>query len=182
MMPPHDVHVGTHPGGGAVMQRKPPALRDIGIDGNARSIDDFRCDCAVELIHGCRHRFPAGYPFRGREPVHADPPYLQATRRPARRYRHDMTDEGHVELPGIPCAPCRVMLSGCPSDPCGGMLEGRGSPELQLANQAGVAAGKLRFDFFPDRVHRAGPAGRNFTDRPGRTDRRDGGTDRPDAA
>ena len=30
------------------------------------------------------------------------------------------------------------MLSGCPSDPCGEMLEGRGSLELQLANQAGI--------------------------------------------
>ncbi len=55
-------------------------------------------------------------------------------------------------------APCRVMLSGCPSDLQGGMPEGRGSPELLLANQAGIAAGKPWFDFFPDRVHRAGPA------------------------
>ncbi len=65
----------------AIMQRKPPALRNIGIDRNVRSINNFRCDCAVELIHGCCHRFLAEYPFRGRELVYADPPYLQATRR-----------------------------------------------------------------------------------------------------
>ena len=95
------------------MKRKKPALRDIGIDPDRRSIDDFRCGHEVELHHGCAHRFLAEFEFRGRGPVHADPPCLQATRRPARRYRHDCTDGDHVALPGIPCAlPCQVMISG----------------------------------------------------------------------
>ncbi len=166
MMPPHDVYIETHLGGGAIMKRKPPSLRNIGIDRNARSIDNFRCDYAVELIHGCCHRFLAGYPFRGRELVYADPPYLQDTRRSTRRYRYDYTEEGHVELLDILCAlPCQVMLSGYPSDLYDEMLEGWGSLELQVANQAGVVTEKLWFNFFPDRVHWAGLAGRNFTDR-----------------
>ena len=45
------------------------------------------------------------------------------------------------------------------------MLEGWGSLELQVANQAGIVTEKLWFNFFPDRVHWAGLAGRNFTDR-----------------
>ena len=32
MMPPHDTYIETHLGGGAIMQRKPPALRNIAID------------------------------------------------------------------------------------------------------------------------------------------------------
>ena len=36
MMPPHATYIETHLGGGAIMRRKPPALRNIGIDRNAR--------------------------------------------------------------------------------------------------------------------------------------------------
>ena len=35
MMPPHSVYIETHLGGGAMMKRKPPALRTIGIDLDA---------------------------------------------------------------------------------------------------------------------------------------------------
>ncbi len=58
-MPPHATYIETHLGGGAIMQRKPPALRNIGIDRNARSIRAFRCAYEVELVHGCCHRFLA---------------------------------------------------------------------------------------------------------------------------
>jgi len=34
MMPPHSVYIETHLGGGAIMQRKPAALHNIGIDGD----------------------------------------------------------------------------------------------------------------------------------------------------
>ena len=66
-MPPHDVYLETHLGGGAIMRRKPPALRNIGIDLDARVLESFRCDYPVELVHGCAHRFLAAFPFRGRE-------------------------------------------------------------------------------------------------------------------
>ncbi len=44
------------------------------------------------------HGFLADFPFRGTELVYSDPPYLQATRRSDRRYRHDYTDADHVAL------------------------------------------------------------------------------------
>ncbi len=37
MMPPHDTYIETHLGGGAIMKRKPPALRNIGIDLDQRA-------------------------------------------------------------------------------------------------------------------------------------------------
>ena len=77
-MPPHATYIETHLGGGAIMQRKPPALRNIGIDRSARAIWAFRCPYEVELVHGCCHRFLAEFPFAGDELVYADPPYLQA--------------------------------------------------------------------------------------------------------
>ena len=38
MIPPHDTYK-THLGGGAIMKRKPAALRNIGIDRDARALD-----------------------------------------------------------------------------------------------------------------------------------------------
>ena len=32
LMPPHDTYIESHLGGGAIMRRKPPAQRNIGID------------------------------------------------------------------------------------------------------------------------------------------------------
>jgi hypothetical protein len=55
LMPPHDTYIETHLGGGAIMQRKPAALRNIGIDRNQRALERFRCPYAVQLVHGCAH-------------------------------------------------------------------------------------------------------------------------------
>ena len=74
LMPPHDTFIETHLGGGAIMQRKPPALRNIGIDLNERALERFHCDYPVEKVHGCAHRFLGEFPFTGRELVYSDPP------------------------------------------------------------------------------------------------------------
>ena len=68
-MPPHSTYIETHLGGGAIMKRKPPALRNIGIDLNRRAIDSFSCDYPVELHHGCCHAFLSDFDFDGRELV-----------------------------------------------------------------------------------------------------------------
>ena len=75
MMPPHDTYIETHLGGGAIMRRKPAALRNIGIDRDARALGEFECDYRVELIHGCAHRFLGEYAFEGSELLYSDPPY-----------------------------------------------------------------------------------------------------------
>ena len=69
MIPPHDTYIETHLGGGAIMKRKPAALRNIGIDRDARALDAFECDYPVELVHGCAHRYVAEFEFQGSELV-----------------------------------------------------------------------------------------------------------------
>ena len=44
LQPPHDLYIETHLGGGALMRRKAPAMRSIGIDRDQRALDGFRCD------------------------------------------------------------------------------------------------------------------------------------------
>lgn len=166
MMPPHDTYIETHLGGGAIMRHKPPALRNIGIDLNGRALERFQCDYAVELIHGCAHRFLAEYEYQGRELVYCDPPYLKMTRRSGRRYRFDYDDQDHVELLGLlKSLPCAVLLSGYPSRLYDERLLGWQSVELQVMNQAGVRTEKLWFNFTLDRVHWARYAGKNHTHR-----------------
>jgi site-specific DNA-adenine methylase len=166
MMPPHDVYIETHLGGGAIMKRKPPAVHNVGIDLNRRAIEKFECDYSVQLIHGCAHRFLAQYEFTGRELVYSDPPYLKQTRSSGRRYRFDYEEQDHVELLTLlKRLPCQVMLSGYPCTLYEQLLGGWQSVELQVMNQAGVRTEKLWFNFTVDRVHWARYAGRNFTDR-----------------
>ena len=45
--------------GGAIMKRKPPALRSI--DLNRRAVERFSCGYPVELHHGCAHRFLSSF-------------------------------------------------------------------------------------------------------------------------
>ncbi len=159
-------YIETHLGSGAIMRRKPPALRNIGIDLDGAALAGFSCAWPVELVHGCCHRFLEAFDFDGSELVYSDPPYLRHTRKSARRYRHDYEDADHVALLELlRRLPCRVMISGYPSALYDEHLAGWRSLSLQVMNQAGVVTEKLWFNFAPDRLHWARFAGRNFTDR-----------------
>ena len=74
MMPPHDTYIETHLGGGAIMQRKPPALRNIAIDLDLEALRAFKCDYPITKVHGCAHEFLFKHNFRGSELVYCDPP------------------------------------------------------------------------------------------------------------
>ncbi len=166
LMPPHSVYMETHLGGGAIMRRKPAALRNIGIDIDGRALSAFECDYPVELVHGCCHRFLADFPFDGTELVYSDPPYLHSTRKSGRRYRHDYDEGDHEALLALlKRLPCAVMVSGYPSALYDERLSGWRRVSLQVMNQAGVVTERVWFNFEPDRVFWAGYAGRNFTHR-----------------
>ena len=166
MMPPHSTYIETHLGGGAVMKRKPPALRNVGIDRDERALEQFECDYPVELFHACAHRFIAEYEFQGSELIYADPPYLTSTRTSGRRYRFDYRKVDHMELLELlKATPCQVMISGYPSALYDQQLREWERVELQVMNQGGVRTEKVWMNFTINRVHWASCAGKNFTDR-----------------
>ncbi len=166
MMPPHETYIESHLGGGAIMKRKPPALRNIGIDLDPQVIAEFECSYPVELINGCAHRFLADYDYQGSELVYSDPPYLRHMRTSGRQYRFDYDEPDHIALLQLlKRLPCRVLLSGYPSALYDELLKGWSSLELQVMNHGGVRTEKLWFNFTVDRVHWASYAGKNFTDR-----------------
>jgi DNA adenine methylase len=166
MMPPHDTYIETHLGGGSIMRRKPPALRNIAIDLDLEAISAFDCGYSVEKVQGCAHEFLSTYSFSGRELVYCDPPYLHYTRTSKRRYRFDYSEQDHIELLELlNKISCSVILSGYPSALYDEMLADWGSLELQVMNRGGVRTEKLWFNFTPGRVHWPRYAGKNFTDR-----------------
>ena len=139
LMPPHETYIESHLGGGAIIKRKLPALRNIGIDLNQRALERFRCDYPVELVHGCAHRPLAEFDYRGRELIYRDPPYLHCTRSSDRRYRFEYEEHDHIELLRLlRSLPCQVILSGYPSALYDQELSGWRSLEFQVMNQGGV--------------------------------------------
>ena len=53
MMPPHSTYIETHLGSGAIMRRKPPALRNIGIDLDGAALAGFAEQARHEpVVHG----------------------------------------------------------------------------------------------------------------------------------
>ena len=166
LMPPHSVYIETHLGSGALMQRKPPAARSIGIDLDARAIAAFPGDAAVELVHGCAHAFLDSFPFQGTELVYSDPPYLRSTRRSERRYRCEYSPSDHAALlVRLKTLPCQVMVSGHPSALYDEQLAGWRRLAMQVMTHGVVRTEVVGFNFAPGQVHWASCAGRNFTDR-----------------
>jgi DNA adenine methylase len=166
LMPPHEVYIETHLGGGAIMQRKHPSLKSIGIDIDSRPLKEFECSYPVELINKCAHDFLRDYAYTGTELIYCDPPYLLSTRTSQRRYRFEYTEVQHIELLKILKAlPCHVIISGYRSLLYDELLTGWNTIELQVMNQGGVRTEKLWFNFVADRVHSARFAGKNFTHR-----------------
>ena len=146
LQPAHDLYIETHLGGGALMQRKVPALRSIGIDRDRRALEGFTCAYPVELIHGCAHGFLGSFAFWGTELVYSDPPYLRATVAAALppRLRRAM-------WPCFICSRvCQMMISGHPSALYDEMLEGWRSVSLQVTTQARVRTEVVWFNFAQD--------------------------------
>jgi len=165
-MPPHDVYIECFLGGGAILKRKPAAMRTIGIDVDPRAIGTFSCPYPVELHQGCALAFLEAFPFQGRELVYCDPPYVPATRRGPRRYRYDCDDAVHVALLALlKTLPCPVMISGYPSELYATHLAGWRSMDVQVNNQVCVVTGRVWFNFAVGPPHWHRYAGRDFTDR-----------------
>lgn len=173
LMPPHDTYIETHLGSGAVMLRKPPAVKSIGIDLDAEAVarvsltlqqEKFQGD--VELLSRCSHDFLKEYPFTGNELVYADPPYLHDTRTSNKRYRHEYTEDDHLALLDIlKSLNCSVILSGYPSPLYDDALSDWNTKEYQSMTRGGVRTEKLWFNYDHDAAYWASFAGNNFTDR-----------------
>lgn len=119
-MPPHDVYIETHLGGGAVMRR------NVGIDIDEEALRNFAIGHSigagqlqhVSLIGGDAVEYLRLLDFSrmGRVLIYADPPYLPETRTSRNRYRYEYTEDDHrILIAALRRVPASVMISGYPS-------------------------------------------------------------------
>lgn len=167
LMPPHDTYIEGFLGTGAVMKRKAPAQRSIGIDLNKICIDAFDY-AAAELYLTCVFKFLRSFDFAGsgRTIAYLDPPYLSSTRTSAARYDYELTDEQHRELLEIAQnLPCYVILSGYRNIIYDESLSDWWSVDFQAMSRGGVRTETVWCNFKPGDVHYHTYAGKDFTDR-----------------
>lgn len=116
LMPPHEVYIETHLGGGAVLRNKKRAARNIAIDLDARVIEAWRGReqaVGVELHCMRAEDFLQSHSYTGEELIYVDPPYHPETRRQGRVYTHDYSPADHQRLLAIvQTLPCKVLISG----------------------------------------------------------------------
>ncbi len=117
LFPPHCCYIEPFLGNGAVMRKKRPALRSIGIDRDRRVIDaweriqfpgvELHCRCGISWLKG-----PGAKSLPADALVYIDAPYLLRTRKHRRLYRYELTIAQHVELLDAARAlPCTVFIS-----------------------------------------------------------------------
>src|SRR5579885_575599 len=157
-MPPHDTYIEPFLGSGVVLRRKPPAPRSIGVDLDPAAFAAFGPPPrGVDLVQGDAVSFLSAFDFAGagRVLVYADPPYVHATRRSRRRYRHEYVDADHVRLVELlDRIPAAVILSGYPSALYDRLLPDWRTIEFQVMTRGGRPATERPWMNYPaDQVH-----------------------------
>ena len=170
LMPPHEVYIESHLGNGAVMRRKSPAKRNIGIEIDPKVIRMWNNENQVnfDLVHGDGIAFLKGHEFTGKELVYCDPPYLCETRKKINPlYTYDYKRDQHIELlKVIKNLPCNVILSGYQSTLYSKELQDWHLKTFQAATSNGVAIECVWMNYPPPlELHDYRYMGRNFRER-----------------
>lgn len=178
-MPPHDTYIETHLGGGAVMLRKPPALKNWGIDIDPETIESFNesnpefLDALADNLFidiGDAVDFLQAFDFAsaGQVLVYCDPPYLPETRSSSARYRHEYTLSDHYRLLQCLCSlpeNVSVIVSGYPSTIYDNALPGWRTREFQAMTRGGVRTEKIWMNYAEGKAYTHTFAGKDFNDR-----------------
>lgn len=155
LMPPHRVYIETHLGGGSVLRQKLPADLNIGIDVDERALALWSPvdGSNLQLLCARAEDFLRSYEFVGDELVYIDPPYHPATRRQERVYRHDYSEQDHLQLLELVGAlPCMVILSGYANPAYAEALGNWRSSTFRSKTHADVRTETLWFNFEPPTV------------------------------
>lgn len=167
LIPPHETFIDGFLGTGAILKRKAPAKRDIGIDLYKPCIDEFNYT-AAELHHTDIFDFLAKFDFdnNGRIVLYLDPPYVKDTRTSKMKYPHDFTDDDHVRLLNLALSlPIYVIISGYRNDIYKRLINHWWSKDFQAMTRGGVRTETVWCNFVPSDIHYHTYAGKDFTDR-----------------
>lgn len=168
LLPRHHTYIETHLGGGAVMCKKRPAERSIGIDIDPRVIAAWKqqgsINCELHCIDAVE--FLTTFPFRGGEAMYVDPPYLPETRRQSRVYRCDYTEADHVDLlKNLKKIDCPIIISGYESTLYNDLLSGWRTRTFDVNSRVGKRQEVLWLNYKPVELHEYSYLGDNFRER-----------------
>lgn len=184
LIPPHETFIDCFLGTGAILKRKAPALRDIGIDLYKPCIDGFNYTAAehqrhhkntfdynpdhFELYNLDTFKFLPKFDFQnsGRTVCYLDPPYVNSTRTGDKKYPCDFTDDDHIKLLNMALnLPCYIILSGYRNPIYEKYIDHWWSYDIQAMTRGGVRTETIWCNFTPKDIHYHTYAGKDFTDR-----------------
>ncbi len=169
LMPPHEVYIETHLGGGAVLRHKRPALQSIGLDCDPQVIERWADQTPPHalVMLGRAEEFLSSYAFTGTELVYCAPPYLPSTRRRERVYTYDYSLEDHEKLLSLLRGlPCKVILSGYASTLYDTALHDWSRISFQAMSHIGLREEVAWFNFQPPtQLHDSRHIGATFRQR-----------------
>jgi DNA adenine methylase len=169
-MPPHEVYIETHLGGGAIIRNKRPARHNIGIEIDPEVIEMWTNSNQInfELIRDDAIKYLKGYRFTGKELVYCDPPYIRDTRKKrGRLYKYEYTHKQHIELlEVIKSLPCNIMISGYESRLYTESLKGWHTHSFKAGCQHGIAIEWIWMNYPPpEELHDYRYPGDSFRER-----------------
>lgn len=166
LMPPHETYIEAYLGSGAILRRKRPAARNIGIDSDAAviaafndaaCIDDIATNdgaAAHQIICADCVQWLANHPelITPQALIYADPPYVMSSRKQQRPlYNHEYTDQQHVDLLNLlKRLDCMVMISGYWSQLYADMLTGWHTFSYQAQTRGGSIATEWVWMNYPE--------------------------------
>jgi site-specific DNA-adenine methylase len=171
LMPPHEIYIETHLGGGAVIRHKRPASTNIGIEKDPRIIELWKNIDSLnfQLVHDDAYTFLRSYKFIGTELVYCDPPYLRSTRKSRKKklYKYDYSLQEHIQLLKLlQSLPCKVMISGYESDLYKEVLQGWNSHSFESVCHQGMGIEWVWMNYPPPvELHDYGYLGDTFRER-----------------
>jgi len=113
LIPPHEIYIETHLGGGSIIRHKRPARINIGIDIDPAVIDKWSDNSGRKIVHGDALEYLKNFNFSGSEFIYCDPPYMMETRSGRKLYNFEYTVEQHIELLDLlKTISCNIMISG----------------------------------------------------------------------
>lgn len=172
LMPPHQVYVETHAGGGAVLRNKRPARHNIALEIDEEAYWKLaelqKDDPYLTVLNHDALIFLNGLQVTDKVLIYADPPYLMSTRKGRSLYKHEYTEDQHIELLSLlkTMRPAKVMISGYWSELYEDMLFGWNQYQFDVMTRGGLATEYLWFNYpWPDKLHDYSHLGSTFRER-----------------
>ena len=151
------------------MRRKRRAARQIGIEIDPIVVQTWKRipDPPCELICADAVDWLCANTLENTALIYADPPYLPATRRRARVYRHDYVEHDHVRLlERLKAQNCSVMISGYRSSLYDELLPDWNHTSFQAKTHSGMREEMVWFNFEPaNQLHDVDHMGDGFRSR-----------------